>query len=120
MDVKITDKKKNILMNRTEVTCEVQHDGEATPRREEIKKNVADQMNVKEDKVILVSINSKYGGGSNALLHVYSNDKDLKTYEKKHLFLRNNPVKKEAKEDGKEKEGSQSQGKESPKEEADE
>ena len=145
MDVKITDKNKNSLMKRTEVFCEVSHDGESTPRREDIRKNVSGQMNVKEDKVVLVSLYSQYASGSKAVLHIYSNEKDMISNEKKHLLLRNKLIKSgeeeeavpeaeaapveptapkpeektEGKKDGKEEERSQSKGEKSPDEKAD-
>lgn len=141
MDVKIADKNKNSLMKRIEVFCEVSHDGEPTPKRGDIRKNVAEQMNVKEDMVVLISLKSEYAGGSKAVIHIYSNEKDMMSNEKKHLLLRNKLIKSgkdeekapaeksteekplvektEEKEDGKEKEGSEGKGEEGSEEKAD-
>lgn len=143
MDVRITEKKNDDLLKRTEVSCDILHDGEPTPKRDDIRKNVAGQLNVNEKLVVLESIRSIYGGGSKAILHVYKNEKEMMSKERKYILIRNKILKSEKKEeapaekkeetppekptekieekeDGKEEKGTEDKGKENKEEKANE
>lgn len=139
MDVKILDKNKNVLMKRTEVVCEIEHEGEPTPKRDEVRKNVAGQLGANEKFVVIKSIDSVYGGGSKAVLHIYSSEKDMMSHEKRHLLIRSGIIKsekaeekpeekpeerkpqkpEEVEENGKEEKGTEDKGEEDKEEETD-
>ena len=118
MDVKILDKINNPLMKRKEVFCEISHEGEKTPNRDEVKRNVAGQLGTNEKLLILKSVKPAYGGGSRAVFHLYSNEKEMMFHEKKYLLVRNKVIegkKKEAEKGGKEEKGTEGKGKEDQK-----
>ena len=52
MELEIQSKKENPLLDRTEVQFIVHHDGESTPKRELLRTELADKLNVKKENVI--------------------------------------------------------------------
>ncbi len=93
MEVEIVEKKENKLMNRIEVRFRVDHPGEATPKREEIKKKVSAILGAKEDFVILRKIVSTFGKPvSYGIVHVYNNKEDIFRWEPRYILKRNGLV----------------------------
>jgi small subunit ribosomal protein S24e len=88
MEIKITGKKENILFNRTEVTAEVVHPGEPTPKRSLVRQAVADAMKVPTDVVAVIQCKSQFGFKSICTAAVYKTSDDLKKHESKYVIGR--------------------------------
>ena len=56
IDIDNIEQRPNVLLNRTEVHFQVSHNGESTPKREELREALAELMNVKKDQVIIDNI----------------------------------------------------------------
>jgi len=63
MKVVINNKKENTLLHRTEIEGKVVFEG-ATPTRDQLRQEVAKQINSKPDLVVSKNIISNYGGGN--------------------------------------------------------
>jgi small subunit ribosomal protein S24e len=89
MELEITDKTENKLINRIEVHFKVTHDKAKTPTRKEIKGTLADNLGAKKECVIVDMMRSEYGSPvTKGYAKVYKTQEDLKKYEKVHLIHR--------------------------------
>ena len=73
MEVQINSVKENTLLSRRHVEVNVEHDGEATPSREDIKNRFSAENAVDEEKVEVGSIKTGYGRNNSVT--------ELKVYE---------------------------------------
>ena len=73
MEVQINSVRENPLLSRRHVEVNVEHDGEATPSREDIKNRFSAENAVDEEKVEVGSIKTGYGRNSSVT--------ELKVYE---------------------------------------
>ncbi|MGB9674872.1 MAG: 30S ribosomal protein S24e [Nanopusillaceae archaeon] len=90
MEVIILTREKNQLLNREEIIVKIDHKGEATPKREELKKKIAAMIGKDEKLVVVEKILTYYGKQeSKAFVHVYENENDMMKLEPKHILKRN-------------------------------
>jgi len=90
MEVRIIDRKENKLLDREELYVIIDHKGEATPKREELRKKIAAMVGKGEDLVVVYKILSMYGAQkSRAIVHVYNNKETILKVEPKHILKRN-------------------------------
>jgi len=72
MEVQIKSVGENPLLNRRQVELKVQHGGESTPSREDIKSRFAAEKTLNKDVIEVGTINTGYGSNtSNTELKVY-------------------------------------------------
>ena len=96
------------LLNRTEVIYDIEHARQATPRKESIKKQIADELKADENLVKLSKVISNFGKSKiRVIAEIYNTKEDLQRLikkSKKQNQEQKEQVKKElsAKEDGKE------------------
>ena len=75
------------LLSRKRVEIEIEHFDKATPKKEELKKQISELLKTKEELVSLRHIYTKYGyGKSKAIVHVYEKLEDLQRLEKKKII----------------------------------
>lgn len=92
MEIKIDSDKMNKLLGRREIILDITYEG-ATPSRSDIRSESAKKFNLKEENVVIVSIDQLYGAGrSKALIHEY-NDATAKEIAQKHTIDRPNAKK---------------------------
>jgi small subunit ribosomal protein S24e len=90
MEINIINREKNTLLNREEIIVNIEHKGEATPKREELKKKIAAMIGKDEKLVIVEKILTEFGKNrSKAFIHVYENENDMRKLEPKHILKRN-------------------------------
>ncbi|MCQ2056139.1 MAG: 30S ribosomal protein S24e [archaeon] len=90
MKIKIEEKKDNVLFKRTEICFTIDHDGESTPGKTAVAEDIAKQMKVKKDQVVLGSINSVYGNGkSKGCARIYTSKEDAQKVEPEFILKRN-------------------------------
>lgn len=105
MEVEIQSKTNNPLLKRTEVHFTVHHESEKTPKRELVRSELAEKLNVKKENVIVNFMKSSFGSTDTVgYAKVYKSVKEAETWEKKYVLKRNNVLtgeKKPAKEEPK-------------------
>ncbi len=78
MNVKIIQKKDNPLLKREDIWCVVEHEGKATPRREELTSLMAKNFNKDADLIIIDKIFSIRGKGSSKVkVFIYKNKESI-------------------------------------------
>lgn len=111
MEIRIINRNENEFFNRLEVKFEVQHAGKTTPKRDEARELLAKETNSSKELVIIKKLKTKIGNAvSVGYADIYKEKEKMLSSEPKHLLIRNDVIKKEKKEDGKEKEGSKKEG----------
>ncbi len=90
MEIEIQSKKENPLLQRTEVHFIVHHQGEKTPKRDLIRSELAEHLNVKKDAVIVNHMKSSFGStDTTGYAKIYKNGDSAKEWERKHIIKRN-------------------------------
>lgn len=96
MEIEFIEKRENPLLERIEIRFKAVHEKEATPTRDTIREGIAKSVKSSKDKVILDSMNSKFGlGQTMGYAKVYKSVEAAKKYERKHILARNQLVDRE-------------------------
>ena len=91
MKIKVVNKNTNKLLDRLEVTFEVEAEAE-TPKRLEVKEKLAAMINYDASLVIIKKIEQMTGiRKSVGTAHAYKTQEVLKRVEPEHLIKRNTP-----------------------------
>jgi|SRR3989338_890383 len=94
--MKLIQEINDSLLNRKRLTYEVEHANKATPKKDEVKKLVADKLKVDEKLIGIKYIKSNFGStNSKVVVYLYN---DEKTYNDIEVFKKKPKVKKDAKE----------------------
>ncbi|MDR0334743.1 MAG: 30S ribosomal protein S24e [Methanomassiliicoccaceae archaeon] len=89
MKIEITEKKENLLQERTEVRFTVDHTGEATPTRKAIIDEISKMMKAKKGTVVINNVDTQYGRGiSKGYVKVYSSEESALKFEREYLLKR--------------------------------
>ena len=90
MKIEIESKRPNALMDRTEVAFKVDHKGEGSPKRADVKTKLAEALAVSSGKVIIDHMETEFGMGvSTGYAKVYGSEESAKRFEKNYLQARN-------------------------------
>lgn len=90
MEVKLVSRSKNPFFNREEVTFVVEHEGEGTPSRVEVRRRLAALLNVSLDQVFVKKIEAEYGvGQSKGVARIYSSKDAALQIEPDYIIKRN-------------------------------
>jgi small subunit ribosomal protein S24e len=93
MEIEIQTKTNNPLLKRTEVHFTVHHEGEKTPKRDLIRSELADKLNVKKENIMIHAMQSSFGSTDTVgYAKVYTSVKVALSNEKKHVLRRNNAL----------------------------
>ncbi|MDR0508685.1 MAG: 30S ribosomal protein S24e [Candidatus Methanoplasma sp.] len=99
MKIEITEKKENLLQERTEVRFTVDHTGEATPTRKAIIDAIAKMTGAGSNTVVLNNVDTQYGRGiSKGYVKVYKSEDAARKFEREYLLKRSGIIKEEKKE----------------------
>ena len=94
MEIKIIEDKEQPLLNRREVTAEVEFPAQ-TPSRLELRSKLAEILKSQENLVVVVKIDVDFGfRKAKVLTHVYTKEDDLSNIEPKHTIKRHEPKEK--------------------------
>jgi len=100
MKVEIIEKTENPLFKRTEVKFKADHRGEPTPKRLDARAQLAAQLGVAEELIVIEKLASTHGRqAASGIARVYSSREQLEGLEPKFLLKRGMP--KEAKAEAK-------------------
>lgn len=89
-DIKILEEKKNPLIDRTELKFRIEHFGQGTPNRLELKKKIVNLKKSNEKLTIIRNIKTHFGSGYDiGIAHIYENANELQYFEPFHIQTRN-------------------------------
>ncbi len=98
MDIKVNNEFYNPLLKRKEITLEIEHTGEGTPQRFDIRKRMASKLNAKIENVFVVSLDTSTGlQRSTCALQVYDDSRAASSTVPEHVATRNLPPEERAK-----------------------
>ena len=90
MQISIQEKKENKLLERWDVRFTIEHAGEKTPSREQVKKGVADAVGAKADVTVIDEYVSEFGlGRSRGFAKVYPSVEKARALERAYQQKRN-------------------------------
>jgi ribosomal protein S24E len=98
MEIKVSNELYNPLLKRKEITLEIEHTGEGTPQRFDIRKRMASKLNAKIENVFVVSLDTSTGlQRSTCALQVYDDSRAASSTVPEHIATRNLPPEERAK-----------------------
>ena len=99
MDLKIISKKKNELLNRTELVAEIEE--KTIPSKTDLRAKLSAVLNVPVETIAIQKVATQFGS-PHALIQVrtYANEADLRKTEAKYVITRNFGKEKKADENG--------------------
>lgn len=90
MDVEITSKYENKLLNRTEVRFKATHGKEKTPTRDQVREALAKNLGGAKDAIVVAEMQSSFGQPTTTgYAKMYANVDAVKKLEPHHIQLRN-------------------------------
>jgi ribosomal protein S24E len=90
MEIKVKNESYNPLLKRKEITLEIEHKGEGTPQRFDIRKRMASRLNTKIDNLFVVSVDTSTGlQRSTCSLQVYDDSRAALSTVPEHIATRN-------------------------------
>jgi|TARA_B110001454_G_scaffold148388_1_gene137806 small subunit ribosomal protein S24e len=127
MELEITENNDNPLLNRQEVQIVIKHESDATPKRNQVIKNLSEQLKAKKELIIIDHLKNKYGKAeTEGYAKVYANKETMNLVETKPSLDRHKNIdskpKKERKAEAAPEESSEeeTEKKETPKKESNE
>lgn len=98
MEIELIEKKDQPLLSRIEVRFKIKHPNESTPKRDEIRGVLAEQLTVKKGTIIIDSMKSDFGRSETiGFAKLYQSEDKAKAIERKHILVRNKLITKESK-----------------------
>ena len=102
MKVEIVEKSENPLFQRMEIKFKVDHAGEPTPKRLDVRAQVAAQLGVPPELVVIEKLAGAYGRQeASGIARAYSSKERLAALEPKYLLVRGLPKEEKPKEEPK-------------------
>lgn len=90
MDVRVLEQRPNPLLKRVEVQFEVDHAGASTPRRAEVAGELAKQLKVPKERLVVESMHARFGlAQSRGEALVYANAESRDRVTREHILIRN-------------------------------
>lgn len=104
MNLTIVSREKKPLLSREDVTATVEFTGASTPKRMQIRDELAQKLGADPKMVALAHIENTFGSASlKVTAHVYANEQAMKTVSYEHFGMRDRGEKKKAEEKKEEK-----------------
>ena len=98
MEIKVSNESYNPVLKRKDITLEIEHTGEGTPQRFEIRKRMASKLNMKIENIFVVSLDALTGlQRSTCSLQVYEDPRVASSTVPEYLAVRNMPPEERAK-----------------------
>jgi small subunit ribosomal protein S24e len=100
MEINITQKTKNPLLNRTEIEFECTYQGESTPKILEVKSRLVAVLDVDKNLLVVDKLKPQFGEGKAlGYAKLYDSAENLSSIERKHVLEKNQEASKEADEE---------------------
>ena len=102
MKVEIVEKSENPLFQRVEIKFKVDHAGKPTPKRLDVRAQVAAQLGVSQELVVIDKLAGAYGKQeASGIARAYGSKERLVALEPKYLLVRGLPKEEKSKEEPK-------------------
>lgn len=89
MEIKVTEKEENPLLNREEVNFEVDHKNEPTPPRTDVLEELSNELEIHKGLIVIEKIATPHGKQiASGIARIYGSRKDLEEYEPEYLLER--------------------------------
>jgi ribosomal protein S24E len=96
MKIEILSEKDNKPLSRKEIAFKIDHAGESTPSRADIRAKLVAQFDADASAVAVSTLNTHYGiGVTEGSVHIYLDPKQMKRIELDHMVKRHEEKKKE-------------------------
>ncbi len=93
MELEITENNSNPLLDRQEVQIVIKHDSDATPKRNQVIKNLSEQLKAKKELIIIEHLKNKYGKTeTQGYAKVYANKDAMNLIETKPSLDRHKDI----------------------------
>ena len=90
MDIKVVSERSNPLLGRTEYVFEVAHPEGPTPKRDDVRKLLAEVLKVPKDRLILERMRARFGmQRSRGVAHAYDTKESVMKVVREHILIRN-------------------------------
>lgn len=100
MNLEIIQERNNPLLSRKELDLLIVYES-STPKRDEVRKAIAEKYGVEVERVIIEKMVSLFGARkARAHVHIYDTVEDAKKYERKHILRRHGLLEQEVKQVG--------------------
>jgi small subunit ribosomal protein S24e len=104
MELEVVSRKENPLLGRIEIQFKISHAKEQTPKRNDIRDQIANLTNTKKDRVIVDHMNTIFGKSETiGYAKVYDSPELAKKIERDHILVRNKLKDKSSKDEKKSK-----------------
>ncbi|MGY5860687.1 MAG: 30S ribosomal protein S24e [Candidatus Thorarchaeota archaeon] len=96
MKVEILNEMENKPLGRKEIAFRIDHTGESTPSRADIRSKIVAQFDADAASVAISTLDTHFGIGiTKGSAHIYTSAEQMKRIELDHMVKRNEPKKKE-------------------------
>lgn len=90
MEIKIVEERKNGLLHRVEYVFEVAHPTASSPKRSDVRQELAKMVKVPKDRLIVERMNARYGIATTVGYAVaYDSKEALDVTAREHILVRN-------------------------------
>ncbi len=91
MEVEVISKKENLLLERLEVDFKITHPKEVTPKRNEVKNEIAALLEVQKDTIVIDNMRTEFGKPETmGYAKVYKSKSQALSNETEAILKRNN------------------------------
>jgi len=88
LNIEVKRDRMNKLLNRRELDLIISYES-STPRRDDVRKFIAEKYGVEVERVIVEKLESMFGAlKAKARIHIYDTVEDAKRIERKHILRR--------------------------------
>jgi small subunit ribosomal protein S24e len=89
LKIEILNERENKLLSRREIEFAVNHAGEGTPSRADIRAKIVAQFDADAETVVIRSLDTSFGSGATkGFARIYSNPEQMKRVEHDHILKR--------------------------------
>lgn len=100
MEIEITEKSENPLLNRTEIHFDCIYTGESTPGIMDVKNKLVALLDADKNLLVVDKVIPKFGEGkAQGYAKVYDSEENLKEIEQKHILDKNMEIQEEEEEE---------------------
>jgi ribosomal protein S24E len=98
LEIKILEERANPLLHRHEYRFEIAHATAATPKRDDVRVELAKLVKAPKDRVIVERMHARFGTAvTRGDAHVYETNDAVKSIVREHILVRHGMVEKAAK-----------------------
>ena len=91
MEIEVISRKDNTLLGRIELQFKISHPRENTPRREDVRNEIAAFVNSKKDRVVIDNMHAVFGKSeTTGYAKVYNSKELAREIEPEYVLKRNN------------------------------